>query len=115
MGRKTPSILYGDLDLIILRILSMNGPLHGFGLIEAIDRVSESRLQVEDGALYRSLHRLEKDGLLSSEWRISEKNRKARYYQLTSGGREELQRAQTEWASHTRAMARILGLGWEVG
>ena len=69
---------------------------------------------VEDGALYRSLHRLEARGLLSSQWRISEKNRRAKFYSVTPAGTRELSRAKAEWARHTRAVGRVLGLESEV-
>ncbi len=113
MTRKTASTIYGNLDLLVLHTLSVAGPAHGLGIIDAIEASSEGSIQIEDGALYRSLHRLEEHGLLDSEWRISEKNRKAKFYVLTTAGEKELARAQTEWQDHTRAIGRVLGLSWE--
>jgi len=112
--RKTASAIYGNLDLLILRTLSVSGPSHGLGIIDAIDQVSEGLMRVEDGALYRSLHRLEADGYLKAEWRISDRNRKAKFYALTATGEEELTRAQQEWTRHTNAVGRILGVDWEI-
>lgn len=114
MSPKAASNLYGNLDLLILRTLEMDGPIHGLGAMDAIQASSAGSIEVEDGALYRSLHRLEARGLLSAEWRISEKNRRAKFYTLTKAGEKELDRAKAEWARHTRAVSRVLGLDWEV-
>lgn len=111
---KASSSLYGNLDLLILRIIDVEGPIHGLGAIDAIQASSAGTIEVEDGALYRSLHRLEARGLLSAEWRTSDKNRRAKFYTLTKTGRKELVRAQAEWERHTRAVGRVLGLEWEV-
>lgn len=111
---KTSSNLYGNLDLLILRTVKVDGPIHGLGALEAIEARSGGRIEVEDGALYRSLHRLEARGLLTAEWRTSEKNRRAKFYTLTKAGEEELHRAKAEWARHTGAVSRVLGLDWEV-
>ena len=113
MSRKTASAMYGNLDLIILHTLSATGPSHGLGVIDAIDAGSDGSMRVEDGALYRALHRLEKDGFLEAEWRISDKNRKAKFYALTATGEAELKRAQQEWTQHTETISKILGINWE--
>ena len=114
MTRRTASTLYGNLDLLVLHTLRVTGSAHGLEIIDTIEERSEGSIQVEDGALYRSLHRLEEHGLLASEWRISEKNRKAKFYVLTPAGEKELARAQKEWEYHTRAISQVLGLGWEI-
>ena len=113
MTRKTASAIYGNLDLIILHTLSATGPSHGLGIIDAIEAGSDGAMRVEDGALYRALHRLEQDGFLDAEWRISDKNRKAKFYVLTSAGEDELKRIQREWTRHTETVSKILGIGWE--
>jgi DNA-binding PadR family transcriptional regulator len=82
--------------------------------MDAIQASSAGSIEVEDGALYRSLHRMEARGLLSAEWRISDKNRRAKFYTLTRAGQKELKRAKAEWERHTRAVSRVLGLDWEV-
>ena len=114
MTRKTASTIYGNLDLLVLHTLRINGSSHGLGIVDAIEISSGGNIVIEDGALYRSLHRLEEHGLLESEWRISEKNRKAKFYDLTPAGQEELARTQQEWEEHTRAIGKVLGLGWEI-
>jgi PadR family transcriptional regulator PadR len=112
--RKTASAIYGNLDLLILRTLCVAGQSHGLGIIDAIDESSAGFMRVEDGALYRSLHRLEADGFLKAEWRISDKNRKAKFYALTPAGEAELTRAHEEWTRHTNAVGKILGVSWEI-
>lgn len=102
--------LYGNLDLLVLRAVELEGPSHGLGVLGVIERHSEGGIEVEDGALYRSLHRLEARGLLSAEWRTSEKNRRAKYYSLTRVGGKELARTRKEWERHTRAVGKVLGL-----
>jgi transcriptional regulator len=104
--------MYGNLDLLILHTLRKTGPSHGLGIIDVIDAGSEGAMRVEDGALYRALHRLEEDGFLEAEWRISDKNRKAKFYALTSSGESELERAQREWKRHTEVVSKVLGIGW---
>ncbi len=113
MAQKTASGIYGNLDLLVLRIVDVGGPVHGLGVLDAIAESSRGSIEVEVGALYRSLHRLEKRHLLTAEWRISEKNRRAKFYSLTPAGKEELTRTQAEWERHTMAVGRVLGLGWE--
>ena len=115
MSFKAASNLYGNLDLLVLRTVEVQGPVHGLGVMDAIEDSSQGSIEVEDGALYRSLHRLEKRGLLSAEWRISEKNRRAKFYDLTRAGEKELARVRAAWEGHTRAVGRVLGLKWEVG
>ncbi|UCG86414.1 MAG: PadR family transcriptional regulator [Gemmatimonadota bacterium] len=114
MARKTASAIYGNLDLLILHTLSVTGSSHGLGIIDSIEIGSEGIMRVEDGALYRALHRLEEHGLLKAEWRISDKNRKAKFYALTPAGEEELWHSQEEWTRHTRAISKVLGIGWEI-
>jgi len=113
MSTSNSHNLYGNLDLLVLRTLKVEGPLHGLGVLDAIERGSSGAIQVEDGALYRSLHRLEARGYLSAEWRTSEKNRRAKFYALTRSGKKELASARAEWERHARAVGEILGLDWE--
>lgn len=113
MSSSSGSNLYGNLDLLVLRTLQVEGSVHGLGVLDAIQRHSAGGIEVEDGALYRSLHRLEGRGLLSAKWRTSEKNRRAKFYSLTRTGRKELAEARKAWEHHTRAVGRVLGLDWE--
>src|ERR1700744_5563711 len=109
--KKTPEageILQGTLDLLILRTLVM-GPAHGHTIAQVIEHTSENALEVEQGSLYPALHRLEDRGWLSSEWGVSENNRRAKFYRLTATGRKELNAATGRWRRMTRAIGLILG------
>ncbi|HVW78443.1 MAG TPA: PadR family transcriptional regulator [Alloacidobacterium sp.] len=101
-------ILQGTLDLLILRTLIL-GPAHGYTIALSIERTSENALEIEQGSLYPALHRLEDRGLVSSEWGVSENNRRAKFYQLTATGRQELKAATSRWQRMTRAIGLILG------
>jgi PadR family transcriptional regulator PadR len=100
-------LLQGTLDLLILRTL-MFGPSHGHAIARQIRSVSEDVLQVETGSLYPALHRLEAQGGISSEWAISEKGKRAKYYRLTRTGRRQLLVARSKWQLLSIAMARVL-------
>jgi len=111
VSKKPPEageILQGTLDMLILRTLVM-GPAHGHTIAEVIEHTSENALEVEQGSLYPALHRLEDRGLLSSEWGVSENNRRAKFYRLTAKGRKELRAAAGRWRRMTRAIGLILG------
>ena len=105
-------ILQGTLDMLILRTLEM-GAAHGHTIAQAIEQTSENSLEVEQGSLYPALHRLEDRGWLSSEWGVSENNRKAKFYRLTIKGRKELNAATGRWRKMTRAIGLILGESFE--
>jgi PadR family transcriptional regulator, regulatory protein PadR len=100
-------LLQGTLDLLILQVLQW-GPEHGHGIGQAIRMRSQEALQVEHGSLYPALHRLEKRGWLASEWKISEANRRARYYKLTAAGRRQLLEEQSRWKQLVRGVARTM-------
>jgi PadR family transcriptional regulator len=100
-------LMQGTLDLLVLQVLQW-GPQHGHGIGQAIRQRSEDVLQVEHGSLYPALHRLEKQGWLESEWRMSEANRRARYYKLTPKGRRQLAAEQSRWKQLVRAVARTM-------
>jgi transcriptional regulator len=112
MTRNRPQaagdILQGTLDLLILRTLIL-GPAHGHTVAQSIERTSENALEVEQGSLYPALHRLEDRGLVSSEWGVSDNNRRAKFYRLTAKGRKELGAATNRWRRMTRAIGLILG------
>ena len=101
------STLYGTLNLLILRTLE-GGPLHGLEVRRRIVDVSREVLQVEEGALYPALHRLERDGLLRAKWGMSERGKRAKFYALTTDGRARLSRESTSWRKHVEAVARVL-------
>ena len=100
-------LLQGTLDLLILRTL-LFGPSHGHAIATQIRTLSEDVLQVETGSLYPALHRLEAKGWLRSEWRRSEKGKRAKYYRLTRTGRRHLTREMSKWERLSLAMTRVL-------
>ncbi|HYL78713.1 MAG TPA: PadR family transcriptional regulator [Bryobacteraceae bacterium] len=112
MARREPyrnqvELLQGTLDMLILRTLQW-GPQHGHGIGQAIRLRSEDALQIEHGSLYPALHRLEKQGWLSAEWKASEANRRAKYYKLTPAGKRHLAREQSKWEAVVRTVARVM-------
>jgi PadR family transcriptional regulator, regulatory protein PadR len=104
------ALLQGTLDLLILKTLVL-GRCHGQGIARSIKRQSEEVFLVDHGSLYLALQRLEDKKLISAKWGISENNRRARFYSLTSKGREQLVEKTTEWQRLARAMGLILGGG----
>jgi transcriptional regulator len=100
-------LLQGTLDVLILKTLSW-GPRHGYAVARWLYDASDDVLRVEEGALYPALHRLERRGLIESEWGLSENNRRAKYYQLTPQGRQQLRAKATSWARYAGAVTRVL-------
>jgi PadR family transcriptional regulator PadR len=101
-------MVQGTLDMLILRTL-ITGPAHGHTIAHVIEHTSENVLAVEQGSLYPALHRLEHRGWVTSEWGVSENNRKAKFYKLTATGRKQLTAETDRWRAVTGAIARILG------
>lgn len=106
MAEKT-DILPGTLELLILKSVSL-GPQHGYGILLRINQITEGALMVEQGALYPALARLESRGLLHTEWGLSENNRKAKYYRLTTAGTRRLQKETDRWNRVATAMSLAL-------
>ena len=102
-----PTLVQGTLDLLILQTLQW-GPRHGHGIGQAIRIGSDDVLQVEHGSLYPALHKLESRGWLSSEWKMSEANRRAKYYKLTAAGKKQLLEEQSRWKQLVRTVARTM-------
>lgn len=100
-------LLRGTLDLFILKTLTW-GPMHGLAIVRWIERVTESRLSVEEGALYPALHRMEQRGLLDAEWGVTEQNRRAKFYRVTRRGRAQLERGTSTWERYVEVASRIL-------
>jgi PadR family transcriptional regulator, regulatory protein PadR len=100
-------LLQGTLDLLILHVLR-GGPRHGWGIAQRIHLLSQASLKVEEGALYPALHRMERKRWIEAEWRPSENNRRAKYYELTAVGRKQLAAERQGWESLTTVMAQIL-------
>ena len=107
MGDEELELLQGTLDVLVLKTLSW-GPRHGYAVARWIAETSGAELQIEEGALYTALHRLEKRGWVEAEWGLSENNRKAKFYQLTSRGRAQLRAQTARWARYSLAVTRIL-------
>jgi PadR family transcriptional regulator, regulatory protein PadR len=107
-GRESVDLLQGTLDLLILRTLQW-GPQHGHGIKVAIGATTDDVLNVDHGSLYPALHRLEKQGWLDSEWKLTENKQRAKYYRLTRKGRRQLQSERTRWNRFSKAIARVLG------
>ncbi len=101
-------LLQGTLDLLVLKTLELQ-PMHGWGIAQRIQQVSEDVLQVNQGSLYPALHRLEEQGWIRSNWAASENNRQAKYYELTRLGRKQLSDEREHWERLSSAVARILG------
>jgi PadR family transcriptional regulator PadR len=99
--------LQGALDLLILKMLALS-PLHGYGLAQRIQQVSEEVLRVEEGSLYPALHRMEQLDWISAEWKVTENGRRAKYYKLTSPGRKQLAREEKDWSRVAGAVSKIL-------
>jgi transcriptional regulator len=100
--------LQGTLDLLVLRILSLGAPMHGFAITERIEQISREVLRIEAGSLYPALHRMAEAGWVKSSWGVSENNRRARFYTITAAGRRRLAEEETHWASLTAAVGRVL-------
>ena len=100
-------LVRGTLDLLILKTLSW-GPMHGYAVVQSLERTTGDRLQVDEGALYPALHRMEQKGWLDADWGITDKNRKAKYYRLTRAGRQALNAEQRKWARYTEAVGMVL-------
>ena len=103
-------LLQGTLDMLVLQTLQW-GAQHGYGIAQAIRAGSGEVLQVETGSLYPALHRLEKQGWIKSEWRASEHNQRAKYYQLTPAGKKQLVSEHTRWNRLTAAIAALMNAG----
>ena len=107
LDREAAAILQGTLDMLVLRALQLE-PMHGWGVTERIEQWSEEVLCVGQGTLYPALYRLERQGLIMSTWRITENNRRARYYTLTAAGRKHLALEMRDWQRMSRAINLVL-------
>ena len=106
---KPPDLVQGTLDLLILKILALQ-PLNGWAVGQRLKQVSRDVLQVSDGSLYPALHKLEQAGWITSEWKASENNRRAKYYSLTPPGRRQLAREAANWERLSAAISRVVRL-----
>src|SRR5580698_6747514 len=116
MGDKAndkKDVWQGTLALMVLKTLQALGPLHGYGIARRIEQTSGDLLAVNYGTLYPALLKLEQEGYISSEWGVSDNNRKAKYYKLTRAGRKQLNKEEREWEQTTAILARFLAPGEE--
>jgi transcriptional regulator len=107
MAVRQVELLQGTLDLLVLKTLSA-GPNHGYGIALRIHQLSDDELRVEEGSLYPALYRMEEQGLINSEWRTTENNRRAKFYSLTRKGRTAAQAELEGWLRLSGAVARVL-------
>lgn len=107
MSTDRGELLRGTLEMLILRCLA-DGPMHGYGITERLQRVSEEVLAVDEGSLYPALYRMQKRGWLTSEWGRSKNNRRARFYSITGKGQTRLDEAAESWARFIEAVGRAM-------
>ena len=111
MTQPKSDVLQGTLDLMVLKTLDTMGSMHGYGIAQRIQQLSENLLQLNQGTLYPALLRLEQRGWISSRWGTSDNNRRARFYSLTRPGRKQLQKEAEGWQRIVGVMGRVLGSG----
>jgi transcriptional regulator len=104
---KKNELLPGTLDMLVLRVLS-RGELHGWGITQRLEQLSDSALQVDEGSLYPALYRMEDKGWIKAEWRLTENNRRAKYYGLTRSGHKQLATEQENWGRMSAIIAQVL-------
>ena len=104
---KPTNLVQGTLDLLILRIIQLE-PMHGWAIAQRIRQMSKDQLRVGQSALYPALHKLEQQGWIEAEWRVSEKNRRAKYYKLTAAGRKALKTETAQWQRLSAAISLIV-------
>jgi PadR family transcriptional regulator PadR len=107
MPLPADELLQGTLDLLILRTLSRE-PMHGWAVSHRIQEISKDALRVNQGSLYPALHRLEEEGLIESEWGVSELGRRAKFYEMTAAGRRQLARENATWRKFSEAVQLVL-------
>jgi PadR family transcriptional regulator, regulatory protein PadR len=108
MGTDKSDVWQGTLALMVLKTLESMGAVHGYGIARRIEQTSGNKLAVNYGTLYPALLKLEQEGYISSEWGVSEHNRKAKYYRLTRAGRKQVEKETKQWEEATAILARFL-------
>jgi PadR family transcriptional regulator, regulatory protein PadR len=104
---KKSDLLQGTLDMLVLRVLS-RGELHGWGITQKLEQLSQSALQVDEGSLYPALYRMEEKEWIEAEWKQTENNRRAKYYTLTRAGRKQLETETESWDRMTAIIASVM-------
>jgi PadR family transcriptional regulator PadR len=101
-------LLQGTLDLLVLKTLSRNGVMHGYGIVRFIQQISKEALRIEEGSLYPALHRLELEGLILAEWGHAPTGHKAKFYRLSPAGRKRLEKEESRWLRIVEAIGLVL-------
>jgi PadR family transcriptional regulator PadR len=107
MSRDANDLLYGTLDLLVLKAIAAE-PLHGFGISKWIEQRTKNELEIVDSALYKALHRLEDSGAIDAEWGVTENNRRAKYYSLTAKGRQLMRAEVATWKRYVAAVSEVI-------
>ena len=107
MGRDTPDLPQGTLDMLVLKALSL-GPMRGYGIGQRIQQLADNLLRVEEGTLYPALYRIERRGWIEGDWGVSENNRRARFYTLTRAGRKQLTAEAADWTNLALAIGKVM-------
>ena len=107
MPQPTTDVIQGTLDMLILRSVSLE-PMHGFGITQRIEQISSGVFRVNPGSLLLAFQRMERAGLIDGEWRITDNNRRARFYRITAKGRKQLNDQKRDWERRVAAIARLL-------
>ena len=107
MGKTNSDQLHGTLDMLVLKVLA-NGPQHGYAIATRLEQLSAAVLQVEEGSLYPALYRMDQRGWITSEWAVTENNRRARFYKLTRTGRKQLESETESWVRLAAAVQSVL-------
>jgi PadR family transcriptional regulator PadR len=108
MGEDKSEVLQGTLDLMVLKTLEVMGPLHGYGIGQRHEQISDQSLQINPGTLYLCLVRLLQQKFIAAKWGVSENNRRAKFYALTRAGRRQIERDTRQWEATAAIMARFL-------
>lgn len=108
MSRESNILLQGTLDLLVLKTLSRNGVMHGYGIARFIQQISKDALRIEEGSLYPALHRLELDGLVLSDWGHAGSGHRAKFYRLSQAGRKRLEKEESRWLRIVDAVGLVL-------
>jgi transcriptional regulator len=114
MASDEVDVLQGTLDLLVLKALSWQA-MHGYNILDWLRRATNGELRIEDAALYPALHRMEARGLIDAEWGLSENNRRAKFYRLTTAGRKALRAESASWKRYAGIMARVLDAAQQPG
>jgi transcriptional regulator len=107
MADESTDVIQGTLDMLVLKSVSLQ-PMHGFGIAQRIEQISRGVFKVNPGSLMLAFQRMERDGLIEPEWRMSDKSRRAKYYRITAKGSRHLERETRDWDRRVTAIARLL-------